>query len=553
MRKSTAFFLVIGVAGLCLLGVFWFWQHDQHSTAITGPQSASDETGPIRNAPPASTSPRVAVSKELSPALRRMLADLMRALISGHVREREAVLAFKDDAALSRFLQRAARSGLTVVAQVGPLRAVRVRFDSANALQRELMENGEDYSNVGANDLIGIPRPPARQDRDAVNQVPFGNDALAFLGASGDRSSWGRGTTIAILDTGVSADPTFGVGRLRTLDIGFGTTPGNGGEDGHGTAVAALAAGMLPEAPGVSPGANLLSIRVTDAGGTSDLFTVAQGIVAAVDAGAKIINISLGGYSTGSVLEAAIDYAAQNGAIIVAAAGNDQAAQLAWPAADPRVVSVGAVDKVEQQVSFSNSGPQLQLTAPGYGVQTAWLDGLRVYVDGTSASAPIVAGAIAAVMSHYPSLTPQQAADLLARTANDSGQPGTDAAFGHGIVNLATAFNGGNLNYVDTAVSSHHFDASSGQMQFVVQNRSGRAVTGMSLNVSSGATTTSYSVPSLAAGETYVAKVPVNEITLKNAGSISFTTQLTNPPGVVDQAPANNQRSSVLTAAKSEP
>ena len=84
-------------------------------------------------------------------------------------------------------------------------------------------------------------------------------------------------------------------------------------------------------------------------------------------------------------------------------------------------------------------------------------------------------------------------------------------------------------------------------MDFVVQNRSGRAVSGMTLNVSAGTTTTSYTVPSLAAGETYVAKVPVDEITLKNSGSLTYTTQLTNPTGVVDQVPANNRRSSVLS------
>jgi hypothetical protein len=460
------------------------------------------------------------------------------------------VLAFKDDAAMQRFLERAQKSGLTVLGQLGPLRSVRVRFDSARALQRDVLENSDDYTNIAGNGLIEIPRAPAKQDRGDVDQVPFGNDALAFVGVTGDRSSWGRGTTIAILDTGVAADSTFGTSRLRALDIGLGTSPGTGDEDGHGTAVAALAAGLSPDAPGVAPSANLLSIRVTDASGTSDLFTIAQGIVAAVDGGAKVINVSLGGYTTGTALDRAINYATEKGALIVAAAGNDQAAQLSWPAADSRVVSVGAVDKVEQQVSFSNSGPQLQLTAPGYGVQTAWLNGQRVYVDGTSASSPIVAGAIAAVMSLNPSLTPQQAAGLLERTANDGGAPGADAAFGQGIVNLATALNSSNLSYVDTAVSSHFFNAETGQMQFVVQNRSGRPVSGMSLTVSAGTTSMSQSVPSLAPGETYVANVPVNEIALKSAGNISYTTQLTNPLGVVDQVPANNKRSSVLTAKK---
>jgi hypothetical protein len=551
MRKPSSFNLLFAGLGLaCALVLVWLWRNSSTPAVGPKPQVAPHPPSATQLVPLSNAVVSTNVPAALPPELQAMLVELVQALVSGNYREREAVLSFKDDAAMQRFLERAQKNGLTVLGQLGPLRAVRVRFDSANALQRDVLENSDDYANLAGNGLFGIPRPPAKQDRADLDQVPFGNDALAFLGVTGDRSAWGRGTTIAILDTGVAGDPTFGTGRVRALDIGLGVSPGTGGEDGHGTAVAALAAGLSPDAPGVAPSANLLSIRVTDASGTSDLFTIAHGIVAAADVGARIINVSLGGYSTGSVLDAAINYAMEKGALIVAAAGNDQAAQLSWPAADSRVVSVGAVDKAEQQVSFSNSGPQLQLTAPGYGVQTAWLNGQRVYVDGTSASSPIVAGAIAAVMSHNPSLTPQQAADLLARTANDGGAPGTDAAFGHGILNVGTALNSSNLSYVDTAVSSHFFNAEAGQMQFVIQNRSGRAVSGMSLSVSSGTTSTSQTVPSLAAGETYVAKVPVSEIALKSAGSISYTTQLSNPLGVVDQVPSNNKRSSVLTATK---
>ncbi|MBM3855087.1 MAG: peptidase S8, partial [Verrucomicrobia bacterium] len=318
--------------------------------------------------------------------------------------------------------------------------------------------------------------------------------------------------------------------------------------DGHGTAVAALAAGAAPDAPGVAPAANLLSIRVTDATSTSDLFTLSRAIVAAVDSGAGLINVSLGGYTTGPVLDAAIAYAAQRGALLVAAAGNDQAARLTWPAADARVVSVGAVDRAEQQVSFSNSSPQLQLSAPGYGVQSAWLDGQRVTLDGTSASAPFVAGAIAAVLSQNPGLTPAQAAALLARTANDTGSPGADPAFGHGIVNLGTALNAANPAYVDTAVASHHYDAATGQMQFVVQNRSGRALGGLSLEVLAGGAASAIPIPLLAAGGTFVAAVPVRAEALRTAGSLTFTTRLANPPGTPDARPENNTRTSILAA-----
>ncbi len=542
-RALTRAGFALGLA--CAALFIWLWQKDS-----------------VRSAPPAATpiaaTPRVApadFSDTLNTAflddtVTFLIAALQRAMARGEARPREAVLTFKDDAAQRRFLARARLTGLAIVGQLDPLRAVRVRFDSFGDLANELRGHADDHEAVAGNNLVTIPSAPSKQERAAVDQVPFGNDTLAFLGADTDRSAWGRGTTIAILDTGVAPDATFGAGRLNTLDIGLGTAPGNGRNDGHGTGVAALAAGGSPDAPGVSPAANILSIRVTDANGTSDLFTISQAIVAAVDAGAKIINISLGGHSTGAVLDAAIGYATQAGALIVAAAGNDQAAQLAWPAADARVVSVGAVDKAEQQVFFSNSGAQLQLAAPGYGVQTAWLDGQRVTVDGTSASAPLVAGAIAALISRNPYLTPAQAAQLLTRTANDAGQPGADTAFGRGIINLGTAMNSSNTAYVDTAIASHFYDAEQAQMQFVVQNRSGRAVSGMTLNVTVGTSTTNTAVPSLAAGQTYIAKVPVSDIALRASGSLTFTTQLTNPVGAVDQVPLNNKRSSVLSVPK---
>ena len=241
---------------------------------------------------------------------------------------------------------------------------------------------------------------------------------------------------------------------MQYLDIGIGTAAGTGPEDGHGTAVAALAAGESPNAPGVAPATDILSIRITDANTQSDIFTVARAILAAVDAGTQIINISLGGYDNSPVLSRAIDYATQRGVVIVASAGNDQAAELTWPAADARVVSVGAVDALGQQVTFSNSGPQLQLTAPGYGVLTAWLDGQRVYFDGTSASAPIVAGAMAAMMSVNPGMNAAQAWQALGQYASDGGAPGPDPDYGNGILNLGWAMNRNDRSRVWTSFST---------------------------------------------------------------------------------------------------
>jgi hypothetical protein len=520
------------------------------------PRPPAASSGGPRARLPAATSdfPQDSAAKKSRPddslaaRIEAALSALLRASVRGEARPDEAVLAFADDPALRRFLAHAAGARFAVTGQIPALRALRVRFEDPADLEPALRSAGVDPESLGANFLVTLPHPPAREARLPVDQVPFGNGALAFLGAAGDRSTWGRGTTIAVLDTGVAPDATFGQGRLRSLDLGHGTSPGRAESDGHGTAVAALAAGAALDAPGVAPAANLLSIRVTDATSTSDLFTLARAIVAAVDSGARIINVSLGGYTTGPVLDGALAYAAQHGALLVAAAGNDQAARLTWPAADSRVVSVGAVDRAEQQVSFSNSSPQLQLSAPGYGVHSAWLDGQRVTLDGTSASAPFVAGAIAAVMSQSPGLTPAQAAALLARTANDTGPPGADSAFGHGIVNLGTALNAANPAYVDTAVASHHYDPTTGQMQFVVQNRSGRALGGLSLEVLAGQAASTVPIPSLAAGATFVAAVPVRPEVLRTAGSLTFTTRLVNPPGTPDARPENNTRTSILAA-----
>ena len=542
MNKPVLNALLLGLALACAGVLGWIWLQRPGPRDKTAARSA----GAARGLDTSSNGSAAGKAASASDA-EALIATLTRMLTRADVRAREALLSFKDEAAFRRFLERAGSSGLTVLGRLDGLRSVRVRYDRLAALQNELRQNAADYAAVGANPLVNLPRAPAQEDRAAVDQVPFGNETLAFLGAAGDRSNWGRGTTIAILDTGLAPDSTFGTNRIQYLDVGLGSVPGRGSEDGHGTAVAALAGGAATDAPGVAPAANLLSIRVTDASGTSDLFTIAQAIVAAVDAGARIVNISLGGYGTNATLDAAIAYAGDRGAVIVAAAGNDQAAQLAWPAANPSVISVGAVDRAEQQVAFSNSGPQLKLSAPGYGVQTAWLDGTRAYVDGTSASAPLVAGAIAALISQSPGLSPQDAAQLLMRTASDAGAPGADAAFGAGILNLGWAMNSSTPGYIDTAVSSHSFDAATNQMQFVVQNRSSQAVAGLNLNVTAGADATDYPIPSLAAGESYVVKVPVDDTALKAAGTLRFTTQLANPAGFTDRVPGNNRKASVLT------
>ena len=473
-----------------------------------------------------------------------LLARLLMMLASKDAKPNEAVLTFKDADAMKAFLARADAEGLKVLGTLDKLNAVRVGYTDLHKLRDELLKNGGDYSGYGANYYAYIPDVPV-QDRAQQQEVGFGEGALAFMGVKGDFSSWGKGVTIAILDSGVAAHSAFANGRVRSIDIGQGLT-GNGANDGHATAVASLAGGLSAGATGVAPSSNLLSIRVTNSDGVSDMFTLAQGIMTAVDNGAQVINISLGSYQQSSLLTNAISYAYERGSVIVAAAGNDQAAQLTWPAADSRVISVGGVDALGQRLTFSNSGDNLSSTAPGLGLSVAWPGNQIVSFDGTSGSAPLMAGAIAAVMSQVPGLTAAQAAALLTTYSADAGAPGRDPDFGYGTVDIGYALNHANVNYTDTSISSQYFNAAAGRVEFVVQNRSGHAVDGMMLNVNAGGAREQVSVPALQPGERWSYNVTVDEAKLDAEGQITYTSQLRNPNGTVDQNPGNNGKASVV-------
>ncbi len=534
------------VAAVAILG-WWVGRDQSNPTAFATPAPEPLSAATSREEP---TPPPPATTSHSRGYLvaEKLLARLRTALAEEKVRPNEAVLTFKDADAYRRFLARAAAAGLKVLGRHDGLRAVRVGFDSLDALAADLAAHSEDYGDVDANYSVFPPDVPETDPRFAGKFVAIGNGLLEFLGVTGDTSKWGSGVTIALLDSGVVADPTFGTGRLRYLDVGLGIAPTP--DNGHGTAVASLAGGMAPDAVGIAQSATLLSIRVTGEDGLSDSFTLAQAMMAAVDAGAQIVNVSMGSYAASNVMTSAIDYATARGVMIVASAGNDQAAELTWPAADPRVISVGAVDAAEQQVFFSNAGEQLKISAPGFGLQSAWVNGQRVSIDGTSASAPVVAGGIAAMMSQNPGLSAAQAWSLLQQYASDGGPVGPDPDFGAGILNLGWVMNRNDFSRIDTAVSSQFFDPTTFEMQLIVQNRSARGVGGLTLDVNVGPGSYNYSVPWLGPGGTYAVRVPVDYFALKNYGRIDYRTSLVNPPGIIDVIPSNNVRSNIISVTQ---
>lgn len=359
----------------------------------------------------------------------------------------EAVLMFYTDAQLTAFLERAAAEGVEVIDRIGALRAVRVRVEDGGQLRRVLARSPVP---IAHGDNFYVRRPPPPEPPEGVVYEAFGPAGAAWLGAV-ERDGWGQGITVAVLDTAVWA----GLGGDTRRIIDLVNAPSIGAPAQHGSAVASIIVGGN-ERPGVAPEVGLLAVRVMGDGGVGDTFTLARGVIEAVNGGARVINMSVGSRGDTPVLREAIAWARREGAVIVAAAGNDGADGVLYPARYPGVLAVGAVDAAGQYVYFSNRGAALDLVAPGVGVSAEGAGGEAVAFSGTSAAAPFVAGAVAGVWSQWPALDGAAVAGLLVRYADDAGAPGRDPHYGAGVLNLERVLERGTPGLRDMALVRPH-------------------------------------------------------------------------------------------------
>jgi thermitase len=337
----------------------------------------------------------------------------------------ELLISFATPADLEAFRARASRAGLELLPTDPRLLTARVRVGDGRALASELAGGG--FDRVGPNYLAWVPALPRLPETDADNAGgarPFGSSGLEAIGAGRDRSDWGRGITVAVLDTGVTEHPQLEQVRLSRTDL----VQDGQSLNGHGTAMASLIAGADPAEGGVAPAVSLLDIRVADANGESTTARVAQGILTAIDQGARVINISLGTNADAPVLRRAVEYALERGVVIVAAAGNDQATALAYPAGYNGVVSVAAVDADGVQAFFSNSGAGLAVAAPGVGIVSAYRDNQRVISSGTSQAAALTSGVVATMLGW--GYSGQSILKSLAANAKPTGAPAEQTGAG---------------------------------------------------------------------------------------------------------------------------
>jgi thermitase len=296
--------------------------------------------------------------------------------------------------------------------------------------------------------------------------------ALRKVGAlcAWDRTTGSTEVIVAIVDSGV--DPTHPdlVDRLRTDGYDFvddDSDPRD--ENGHGTHVAGIVAAVLNNNEGVAglaPDVTILPVRVMDERGRGSDRAIARGIRFSADKGAKVINLSLGATLTlnadepSALVNDAIIYAQQQGALVVVAAGNDAVPLPNAIAVDnPDVLVVAATDERDRKAPFSNSGPWVAVSAPGVHILSTmptyevFLTSDRLppderfqrnydYMSGTSQATPYVAALAALLFSANPEWSAAQVAEVIRSNATNIRDLNPRFDLGTGRIDACKSFGG---------------------------------------------------------------------------------------------------------------
>ena len=287
--------------------------------------------------------------------------------------------------------------------------------------------------------IFGVPNDSFFSSQYALySSSSQGIDAVgAWDLAQGDSS-----VIIAIVDTGIDYTHDDLTGKvIKGYDfVNEDFDPKD--DNGHGTHVAGIAGAKANNGigiAGVCPGCSLLAIKVVTADGAGANSWIANGISNAVSLGARVINLSLGGLEASQTILLAVQQAYQQGAIIVAASGNDGSSLTMYPAGFSEVIAVGATNQYGSRASFSSYGSHLELAAPGQVIYSTLPGNAYEAWNGTSMACPHVAGLAGLILSYDSTLTNAEVRQIMNATAQDLGDSGRDAYFGYGRINALSA------------------------------------------------------------------------------------------------------------------
>jgi len=329
-----------------------------------------------------------------------------------------------------------ARRGARPAGRVPRLRAVAldVARGDAESVRRVLLRR-DDVRSVEVAHERWLSEEPAD---------PRFSDQRVYLDAIRATTAWGRAAhgspsvRIGIIDSGVDVDHPDLAGKLAGTYNAVNRSSDVRDLVGHGTGVASIAAAATGNGTGISGAgydSSILAAKVADRSGRIFTDDLAAGIVWAVDSGAKVINLSLGGPSSDRLERDAVAYAQRHDVLVVAAAGNDATRAKQYPAALPDVLSVGAAaTDGSTRAPFSSYGSWVDVAAPGRGLLVAAPGGGYDRADGTSFSTPLVAGEVALLEAYRPGRTSAELAAAVIDGANSA-----RLGFARGLVDFDTS------------------------------------------------------------------------------------------------------------------
>lgn len=235
---------------------------------------------------------------------------------------------------------------------------------------------------------------------------------------------------IAVMDSGIDLISDVPVaGRVNLVEDEQDVTYYMEDMTGHGTAVASVIAG-------ISPQAEIYSVRVLDQNNETDLGRLVRGIYWCMDNDMDIINMSFGTLERSEILEKVLEEAEEKGILVVAAAGNQGEDGVDYPAAYDSTLAVGGVDHEGEVTDISAVGEEVDVVAPGEDIPVESMFGMHTLAGGTSLAAPHVA-AEAAILMQKDSSKPK---DFIEGLIKDSANPvGDSEEYGDGLIDIAYA------------------------------------------------------------------------------------------------------------------
>jgi thermitase len=323
-----------------------------------------------------------------------------------------------------------------------------VRLVSFPAIRRQASEAVRERALARALEYLGHKagveavdynylREPYFIPNDPMLGNQWGLISTRFRGAWSDAN--GGTAKVAIVDSGVNSKHPD-IGRIiAQRDFVEGDSVADD-DNGHGTHVTGIAGALTDNGKGVAGGCfecELLIAKVMGPIGFTTDSRIVEGINWSVNQGAEVVNLSLGGSGDSSVLRTAVNRAYSQGAVMVAAAGNEGTNVPQYPAAYSKVIAVSATTTDGRLARFSNRGDWVDLAAPGTDILSTSKSGGYHRMSGTSMSAPLVSGLAGLLASR--GMSGDSIRQRMLASAKDLGPAGDDPRFGHGRIDADNA------------------------------------------------------------------------------------------------------------------